>query len=386
MNIEPEPAPIRVNVTEPAVADEAVAVAPVQVPTERVQVMRTDAAANDRPAVITDTGRTNRYLVGVEPQVPSAGVTASSIEMIEEQVAAEPEIDVVAAAVTYNDRELTPFDDDMLDTASARIVEIESAELTEDSADDTVAAASEMGNIAVAVEPAPVVVVRPAITLESIDESSVPDSRLPIQPNHAGLRSLEKKLVAIGDLPTIDQPLSAIRVAYERLASSPDLSGRDAAIINARLTQIEHQQKLQATLIEITVKQQSLNESQRQRDMRAAGRAPEYLAVGKLSASSLYDGAKLPLLYRVTNPMNGLTIAYLRQSPDSPDLRRFVGQYIGVTGIQESTPGIKTSYIVPQHIDMLTADTATANRSLVRLDTNKKRSRFTAVSVFYVRC
>ena len=47
-------------------------------------------------------------------------------------------------------------------------------------------------------------------------------------------------------------------------------------------------------------------------------RRADYTAIGILNASSVYDGQRLPELYRICDPMTGATIAYVEPNADIP--------------------------------------------------------------------
>ena len=86
-----------------------------------------------------------------------------------------------------------------------------------------------------------------------------------------------------------------------------------------------------------------------------ATRPKAYLAVGRLVASTLYTGEKLPLLHRVVDPLTGLTIAYVRPAPDT-SIRNLLGQYVGVMGTKEYDPALKLHIIDAESIDALTPE------------------------------
>lgn len=81
-----------------------------------------------------------------------------------------------------------------------------------------------------------------------------------------------------------------------------------------------------------------------------------YDAVGRLSASAIYDGKRLPLMYRIQSVGSPLprTIGYVR--PGSMDLESKVGRLVGVVGQSSLDPDLKLKIIVPIRVDLLQAE------------------------------
>jgi hypothetical protein len=67
----------------------------------------------------------------------------------------------------------------------------------------------------------------------------------------------------------------------------------------------------------------------------------------------VYDGATLPLLYRLQDPTSGQTVAYLVPD-DSYTLSTMLGTLIGVRGEKCFDDALKLDTITPTTIDPLT--------------------------------
>ena len=66
----------------------------------------------------------------------------------------------------------------------------------------------------------------------------------------------------------------------------------------------------------------------------------------------MYDGQRLPRLYRIVNPGTGHTIAYVR--PDQGyDMTGLLGQVVGVAGEKAYDGGLRLTLVTPRRIDML---------------------------------
>ena len=72
-----------------------------------------------------------------------------------------------------------------------------------------------------------------------------------------------------------------------------------------------------------------------------------------LNASTVYDGKGLPLLFRVTDPATGQSVAYI--APKDPNtLTTMLGLMVGVRGTKRYEQGLKLDVIDPGSIDILT--------------------------------
>ncbi len=81
----------------------------------------------------------------------------------------------------------------------------------------------------------------------------------------------------------------------------------------------------------------------------------EYVVQGRLNVSSVFTGSEgRPNLYRVEDPMNGRTLAYLQ--PDrGTDVTSMIGQWIGVVGKMEFDNQWRVQVIEPERVDLVAA-------------------------------
>lgn len=80
-----------------------------------------------------------------------------------------------------------------------------------------------------------------------------------------------------------------------------------------------------------------------------------YTAVGRLMASTIFEGQRLPRLLRLQEATTGRTLAYLKPD-DAFDLAGMLGQTIGVVGERSFDPGLRIDMITPRRIDLLVPD------------------------------
>jgi hypothetical protein len=123
----------------------------------------------------------------------------------------------------------------------------------------------------------------------------------------------------------------------------------------ARARQLELWSELQQQRREIAELRGQVASTKQETD--AARRAVEeggpYAGVGRLVASTVYDGRRLPKLFRLQDPGSGRTIAYLRPS-EQFDLERMLSRLIGVVGEKQYDGGLRLDLIRPVRIDELT--------------------------------
>jgi hypothetical protein len=176
----------------------------------------------------------------------------------------------------------------------------------------------------------------------------------PAEPmQHPKLSDLEARYEAEMAKPIAEQPLDAMRIDYDRLKGSEDLTPQDKALINARIEVIKTRQELQRSLAEITAVKKQVDEGAAHRAAEDAAKPKQYVAVGRLNASTLYTGDKLPLLYRLVDPLSGLTIAYVQPDKITKDIDLLLGNFVGVVGEKQYDPALKLNIIKATDVDGL---------------------------------
>jgi hypothetical protein len=78
----------------------------------------------------------------------------------------------------------------------------------------------------------------------------------------------------------------------------------------------------------------------------------DYVAVGRLTVSTIYDGRRLPALYRLQDAGTGRTIAYLRPT-EAFNLGAMIGQIVGIVGEKGYDGGLRLNLVDPARIDLL---------------------------------
>ena len=90
----------------------------------------------------------------------------------------------------------------------------------------------------------------------------------------------------------------------------------------------------------------------------ALERAGDFLAIGRLEASIVYDGERLPKLLRLREPVTGRTIGYLHMD-EMVDEAAMIGQVVGIVGEKSYDGGLRVNLFHPKRIDVLIPDVPT---------------------------
>jgi len=174
------------------------------------------------------------------------------------------------------------------------------------------------------------------------------------------LASLEERFKSEMKKPTREQRLTELQEDYAALMAKPGVKPHDKTIANSRVELLKVRIELQQSLAEIEKVRSRIGTSQHEAEARLTMRPKNYTAVGRLAASTLYDGQRLPRLYRVVDPLDGLTLAYIRTDRNPRELNQLVGQYVGVIGKKKYDPALKLSVITAETVDPLQAAVTTS--------------------------
>ncbi len=156
-----------------------------------------------------------------------------------------------------------------------------------------------------------------------------PDARIrPYEPDNEKLAAVERRFDALRGTSVDDQPLDELLAAYRRLAAEQELSSTDERVVEARIALLEDRRELLATLQEIRKIRDQMDTEESAAEPE---REPAYTAVGRLLTSPYYDGKRLPLMYRLVDPLSERTIAYIKPSVLA-NVRNLLGRIVGIVG------------------------------------------------------
>ncbi|HMN96903.1 MAG TPA: hypothetical protein PKC43_10430 [Phycisphaerales bacterium] len=146
-----------------------------------------------------------------------------------------------------------------------------------------------------------------------------------------------------------------LRQRYLEFAERIAALDSERAFARTRADQLEIKEEIQERLAEVRrlqARQGADLEVIRGRRVAVEARQP-YVAVGRLNASTVYDGRRLPLLFRVQDPSGGQTIGYLEPGGGF-ELTSLLGQLVGIVGTRSYDESLRLNIISPTRIDVLT--------------------------------
>ncbi|GAB4549196.1 MAG: hypothetical protein Tsb0013_10290 [Phycisphaerales bacterium] len=170
------------------------------------------------------------------------------------------------------------------------------------------------------------------------------------------LSSLDEAFQRVLAAPMEDAELSGLIDSYESLrAELPDdqssAAFRDA--IDVRLTLLDLRAELQQLAREAADLEARVGETP---DLEAVERSTSlgYEAVGRLMPSLIYDGERLPLLYRIVSvdTAYGRTVAYVAPH-DEINLASALGAIVGVHGEATTEQDRRVPVLTPLRVDVL---------------------------------
>ena len=174
------------------------------------------------------------------------------------------------------------------------------------------------------------------------------------------IEELESAFRALTTQPVEDAEIEPLISEYERLRDSIEDSEENVAwrarvenrisLLKVRLQVQENLRDLQAATEQADAGAKAIAERMSNLDLTRP-----YALVGRLAASAIYDGKRLPLMYRLqsVDSGGGRTIAYVVPTPDI-DLRGKLGSIVGVEGASRVDQGLKLRIVQPSRVDLLT--------------------------------
>jgi hypothetical protein len=154
--------------------------------------------------------------------------------------------------------------------------------------------------------------------------------------------------------PVETAELEQLRDRFLALAEDAKTPRSEARAASSRAEQVAIRIDVQKSLLDIAALRQKSNAKiDGVADLTKAMmlRQP-YSAVGRLNASTVYNGERLPLLYRLQEQVTGQTIAYLLPGPGY-DLASMLGLLVGVKGDIRYDESLRLNTITPSGIDIL---------------------------------
>ncbi len=184
-----------------------------------------------------------------------------------------------------------------------------------------------------------------------------------LAPEPASIEDLESSLNATRRLPTesMDLALDELLAEYQRTlaaeAAKPNAEERTINALEQRVSWLELRidTRDQRRAIEAALRESSERDEQVAEGVRRWQAERSYVVVGRLAPSAVYDGKRLPLMYRVmsVDPLMGSrTIAYVRPEAGQ-ELAPHLGQIVGVVGDGADDAALRLRIIRAERVDEL---------------------------------
>jgi hypothetical protein len=169
------------------------------------------------------------------------------------------------------------------------------------------------------------------------------------------VEQLEQTFQRVWREPAMTSEVDELIAEYERAIARQTSEGRRRAL-SQRLEAL----KIRKDFRDRAIRQQE--ELARYEDSRPrlteqlliVERGRVYTIIGELQPSTVYDGERLPLMFRVVS-VGGVaprTLGYLRPTQEFP-LKQMVGQVVGVIGDATLDPSLKLNVITPVRVDVM---------------------------------
>jgi hypothetical protein len=193
-----------------------------------------------------------------------------------------------------------------------------------------------------------------ATSMTQTPEVAPPAATQPAEPKVPTLDDLENayKLLQKETIETAEvQPL---RQLYLDLAARNPTDARIQRYSKGRAEQLQIWSDLQKKRGELQSfrDKAKMTASEAEAVHKALESSAQYVAVGRVAASTIYDGERLPKLLRLQDAATGRTVAYLK--PDEKyQMVNLIGNLVGIIGEKNYDEQLRLNIIQPKRVDLL---------------------------------
>lgn len=168
------------------------------------------------------------------------------------------------------------------------------------------------------------------------------------------LEDLELMYTRLLREPKQTAEVDPLRQMYSIYAAEFAKKGVETSHAQSRAAQLEIWAELQEKNIQIQNMLTRAKEGVKEANEAAITleNSGDYQAVGILVSSTIYDGKRLPKLFRLRDQSTGRTIGYLAPSEDF-NLVDLLGEVVGIKGERSYDGGLRLNVFTPQKIDIL---------------------------------
>lgn len=199
----------------------------------------------------------------------------------------------------------------------------------------------------------------PTTTTPTTSQAPVPSSNVaPVDPTTrrvGTVEQLEQTFQRVWREPVMSSEVDELIAEYDRAIARETSQGRRRA-----LTQRLEALKIRKDFRDRSIRQQEevarYDQSKQvlTEQLLIVERGRVYTIIGELQPSTVYDGDRLPLMFRVVS-VGGVaprTLGYLRPTQEFT-LKQMVGQVVGVIGDATLDPSLKLNVITPVRVDVM---------------------------------
>ena len=169
------------------------------------------------------------------------------------------------------------------------------------------------------------------------------------------LQAIEDQFIASQEMALLSRPFDKLIAAYQNFAKKNKLGRIDAYIVKFRVRILRYQQRrarmIQRIQAAINKSKPTCTQRQLLADIRH-NRKIRYHFTGIIMPSTVYNGKKMPRYFRLVDPTDNRTLAYIE--PNSVLVpQRHLGLWVGIVGKKHAVKGILNKIITPTQIDVL---------------------------------
>ena len=220
------------------------------------------------------------------------------------------------------------------------------------------------------VTPAPTEVAKPVVkAVEVVVVPPPPPVKTPqmiaAEKRRQTFKDLEVIWITVKAEPLASSEVGVLKDRYMILMNDAECEAEIRNVVETRVKQLIVQIEAQQRIRQLKELRSAIDSDTDQvRAIKIALEArSDYTVVGILNASSIYDGKRLPLLYRLVDPAVGQTVAYVT-AKNPAQLATMLGTLVGIRGEKRYDEALRVSVIDPTAVEILTTRKSGQVRSI----------------------
>ncbi|MEI6272290.1 MAG: hypothetical protein WCQ03_02340 [Phycisphaerae bacterium] len=218
------------------------------------------------------------------------------------------------------------------------------------------------------VTPAPTEVAKPAVKAVEVVVVAPPvktAQMIAAEKRRQTFKDLEVIWITVKAEPLASSEVGVLKDRYMILMNDAECEAEIRNVVETRVKQLIVQIEAQQRIRQLKELRSVIDaDTDQVRAIKIALEArSDYTVVGILNASSIYDGKRLPLLYRLVDPAVGQTVAYVT-AKNPAQLATMLGTLVGIRGEKRYDEALRVSVIDPTAVEILTTRKSGQVRSI----------------------